>query len=55
MTEARVSFAGNLTNMSCPRVVATHQRFFCHSLTFPRTASGVRPLAHLPVWERSVL
>ena len=36
-------------------VVATHQRFLCHSLAFPRTSSGVRPLVQRPVWERSVL
>jgi hypothetical protein len=41
-------------NVSCPRVVATHQRL-CHSLAFPRTASGVRLLVHLPVWARWVL
>jgi broad specificity phosphatase PhoE len=27
--------------LSCPRVVATHQRFLCHSLALPRTAAGV--------------
>ncbi|HET7518687.1 MAG TPA: hypothetical protein VFN05_13540, partial [Actinomycetes bacterium] len=25
------------SSLSCPRVVATHQRFLCHSLAFPRT------------------
>jgi hypothetical protein len=42
-------------SLSCPRVVATHQRFLCHSLAFPRTSSGVRPLVQRPVWARSVL
>ena len=42
-------------SVSCPRVVATHQRLFCHSLAFPRTSSGVRPLVQRPVWARSVL
>jgi transposase len=41
--------------VSCPRVVATHQCFLCHSLAFPRTSSGVRPLVQRPVWVRSVL
>jgi hypothetical protein len=41
--------------VSCPRVVATHQRLRCHSLAFPRTSSGVRPLVQRPVWARSVL
>jgi hypothetical protein len=41
--------------VSCPWVVATHQRLWCHSLAFPRTPSGVRPLVQRPVWERSVL
>jgi hypothetical protein len=35
--------------VSCPRVVATHQRVFCHSLAFPRTSLGVRPLVQRPV------
>jgi hypothetical protein len=39
----------------CLRVVATHQRFLCHSLAFPRTSSGVRPRVQRPVWARSVL
>jgi hypothetical protein len=43
------------TKVSYPRVVATHQRFLCHSLAFPRTASGVRPRVQRPVWARSVL
>jgi hypothetical protein len=46
---------GPSSNLSCPRDVATHQRFLCHSLAFPRTASGVRPLVQRPVWARSVL
>jgi len=46
---------GQRFRVSCPRVVATHQRFFCHSLAFPRTASGVRPRVQRPVWARSVL
>jgi hypothetical protein len=37
------------TRLSCPRVVAMHQRFLCHSLAFPRTSSGVRPLVQRPV------
>jgi hypothetical protein len=36
-------------SLSCPQVVATHQRFLCHSLALPRTSSGVRPLVQLPV------
>jgi hypothetical protein len=43
------------TSLSYPRVVAMHQRLLCHSLAFPRTASGVRPLVQRPVWARSVL
>jgi hypothetical protein len=43
------------TRLSCPRVVATHQRVFCHSLAFPRTSLGVRPRVQRPVWARSVL
>jgi hypothetical protein len=43
------------SRLSCPRVVATHQRFLCHSLALPRTSSGVRPLVQRPVWARSVL
>ena len=35
--------------VSCPRVVATHQRVFCHSLAFPRTSLGVRPRVQRPV------
>ena len=44
-----------VSRLSCPRVVATYQRFLCHSLAFPRTASGVRPRVQRPVWARSVL
>jgi hypothetical protein len=42
-------------SVSYPRVVATHQWLWCHSLAFPRTSLGVRPLVHLPVWARWVL
>jgi hypothetical protein len=31
-----------------PRVVATHQRLWCHSLAFPRTSAGVCPLIQRP-------
>src|SRR6266511_4122190 len=41
--------------LSCPRVVARRQRFFCHSLAFPRTSRGVRPRVQRPVWARAVL
>jgi hypothetical protein len=51
---AVVSHAAARTRLSCPRVVATHQRLLCHSLAFPRTSSGVRPRVQRPVWARSV-
>jgi|SRR5215218_3207741 len=41
--------AGSRSRLSCPRVVATHQRVFCHSLAFPRTSAGVRPRVQRPV------
>jgi hypothetical protein len=55
MTEVAGKLQVGPPKMSCPWVVATHQRLLCHSLAFPRTPSGVRPLVQRPVWERSVL